>query len=91
MGTEWPIFALLHSYDWSYPGIPQGNDYDCLEANRTLDWPSLLKSLQAAKWTKEKQINEIRLYIRDISIIVCTVYMFMHILCIMSFAYILSA
>ena len=28
MGTEWPIFALLHSYDWSYPGIPRNNDYD---------------------------------------------------------------
>ena len=27
-GTDWPIFALLNSYDWTYPGIPPGNDYD---------------------------------------------------------------
>eukprot|EP00434_Breviolum_minutum_P003086 symbB.v1.2.002716.t1/scaffold148.1/size298184/5 len=24
MGTDWPIFALLNSYDWTYPGIPPG-------------------------------------------------------------------
>lgn len=47
MGTDWPIFALLHSYDWSYPGIPRGNDYDCVQTNRnTLDWPQLLNVLQ---------------------------------------------
>ncbi|CAK9115571.1 unnamed protein product [Durusdinium trenchii] len=48
MGTEWPIFALLHSYDWSYPGIPRNNDYDdCAYTNRsTLDWPRLLQALQ---------------------------------------------
>eukprot|EP00435_Cladocopium_sp_Y103_P076289 s49_g87.t1 len=46
-GTDWPIFALLHSYDWSYPGIPRGNDYDCVQTNRnTLDWPQLLSVLQ---------------------------------------------
>ena len=27
-GTDWPIFALLNSYEWTYPGIPPGNDYD---------------------------------------------------------------
>ncbi|CAJ1434053.1 unnamed protein product, partial [Effrenium voratum] len=46
MGTDWPIFALLNSYDWSYPGIPRGNDYDCVKSNRTLDWPRLLAALQ---------------------------------------------
>eukprot|EP00927_Polykrikos_kofoidii_P018837 TRINITY_DN18779_c0_g1_i2.p1 TRINITY_DN18779_c0_g1~~TRINITY_DN18779_c0_g1_i2.p1 ORF type:complete len:732 (+),score=68.42 TRINITY_DN18779_c0_g1_i2:284-2479(+) len=41
MGTEWPLFALLSSYDWSWPGIPRGQDYDCRFGNHSIgDWQS---------------------------------------------------
>ncbi|CAK0790104.1 unnamed protein product [Prorocentrum cordatum] len=43
MGTDWPMFALLNSYSWVWPGAPPGQDYDCIRSNRsTINWPALL-------------------------------------------------
>lgn len=40
IGTEWPIYALLNSIDWVWPGIPHFRDYECVNTS-ILDWPVL--------------------------------------------------
>jgi len=48
MGTEWPLYALLYSHDWRWPGIPAGRDYDCEFSNRsTAEWPRMRRALWA--------------------------------------------
>lgn len=46
MGTQWPVYALLNSNDWSWPGIPPGNDYDCVRSkNSTItNWDAMRSS-----------------------------------------------
>lgn len=47
MGTDWPIYALLNSYDWAWPGTPKGSDYECIRPNATaevVDWHGLRRS-----------------------------------------------
>eukprot|EP00929_Paragymnodinium_shiwhaense_P007817 TRINITY_DN111717_c0_g1_i1.p1 TRINITY_DN111717_c0_g1~~TRINITY_DN111717_c0_g1_i1.p1 ORF type:complete len:732 (+),score=68.13 TRINITY_DN111717_c0_g1_i1:23-2197(+) len=47
MGTDWPVYALLNSIDWSWPGIPGNRDYDCeRSARETVEWPRFLRSFQ---------------------------------------------
>merc|ERR1740121_3354520 len=60
MGTEWPIFALLNSYDWAWPGMPAHRDYKCELGNRTVvNWPRLRRTFQEdptrpyATWWKD--------------------------------------
>lgn len=47
MGTEWPIYALLHTSDWAWPGTPPHSDYECDRSNGSdaiLNWPLLRRA-----------------------------------------------
>merc|ERR1712178_105180 len=45
-GTKCPLFALLNSHIWAWPGIPPGRDYDCVNST-WLNWGGLAQTLEA--------------------------------------------